>query len=167
MKNYTDDTVWMLEFLAVGVFLSLAAMLAILGGYILVGALVLGTLIALPIVAILTTYRGVARWAQSRARKAVPGEAEGAPLVEMPVIARLVEIEGSCAQDHPYAPGDEFVFEDENTVVPAICGPARHGLLPYVEEFRAGRDGHEARIRCPLSDSVLAFELRREEKAAA
>ncbi|MFQ5875128.1 MAG: hypothetical protein ACE5JL_15210, partial [Dehalococcoidia bacterium] len=158
-----NETAWMLGSVAAGAFMAIAALLGILGGYLLGLGLVLVVLLSLPFMALLAGGVAIWRLATGKTRSVAPKVPREELLLEMPVVARLVEMQGSCARKIQYTEGDEFTFEESGRVTPALCGPARNGFLPYVRRLHTGEDGHEARIRCPLSGSILVFELRLKE----
>ena len=166
MGRQHAETRWVLGGLSAGAALAVAAVAAMLAGYMLVGVVVLGLFLAAPAAGVVVTARGV----RAQARHGAPAPAtvpQATPAAEVPVVARLVEMQGSCARRVQYAVGDEFTFQDGQRVSPALCGPALRGLLPYVGKLRAGENGRVATLRCPLSGSVLVFELRPGELVAA
>lgn len=160
--------VWVLVTLGLLFFLALAALFAIIGGYVLAGLLVVVVvLLSLPIMALGAGVMGIARLVRRRAPVTVLAPPTTGQAVEMPVVVRLTEMQGSCARKIRYAVGDEFIFESGEGVTPEMCGPTRHGLLPYVQRLRGGEEVHEAKIQCPLSGSILVFQLRPKELASA
>ena len=102
--------------------------------------------------------------AASKQRRRVTADTAPHQMV-LPVTARLVGMDGACARKIQYALNDEFTFEGKKKVTPKMCGPAFHGLLPYVQMRRSGENGHEARVQCTLPGSILLFKLVVREPA--
>ncbi len=163
MKIQQGQTIWMAASLAGGFVLAVVALFAILGGYILGSLLVAIMVLASPFMLTLALGQGLRALAGARARAPSPQIPVKAPVG--PVVARLVQMDGSCARRIKYVVGDEFTFQNGAKVTPPMCGPALHGIRPYVEKFRTGEDGHVARVQCPISGSILVFELRPKEPA--
>lgn len=110
--------------------------------------------------ALVQSYRGVARKAPLPAPAPIP---QARPTVPTPVVVTLVSMQGSCARKIQYAVGNIFTFED-GVVTPEMCGPALHGLRPIVEEVRSTQEPRTARLQCPLSGSVMVFEVKAQER---
>lgn len=143
----------------------LVAMAILVSGFAVVTLgllLVMGFVVALPVMGIVAAGLGVRALAKQRARERAIAGAK-----PIPVHVRLVEMTGQCVGGHNYFVGEEFTFQGERTVTPRMCGPALHGLMPYIQKLRTGENGHEARIQCPKSGSVLVFELSPEVQRAA
>lgn len=152
-----------------GFFLAMVALLAILAGPMMalfvVGMLFIGVM-ALSMLAVAKGATALIQALQVRARPTpIPTPAaapQAKPATATPVVATLVAMEGSCARKIPYAVGNTFTFED-GIVTPEMCGPAMHGLRPIVEEVRSTQGARTAHLRCPLSGSVLVFEVKAQE----
>lgn len=152
-----------------GFLLAVLALLAILAGPMLallaVGMLLLiavtlsNVAVGKGVIALVQSYPGVARKAPVPTPAAVP---QARPTGATPVVATLVSMQGSCARKIQYAVGNTFTFED-GVVTPQMCGPALHSLRPIVEEVRSSQETRTAHLRCPLSGSLLVFEVKAQE----
>lgn len=172
--NQRNETVWVLGAALLGFCLAMLALLGMIGGYLIVALLcvlaILAGLIAVAVIGI----RGLA-WGLTAAGKAIQalatrkGLETPAPMPvgngahEGAVIARVVEMQGSCARKIPYAVGNEFLLTGEGKAQPPLCNFALHRLRPYVTRLLAGTDGHVAKLQCPISGGILVFELRTYE----
>ncbi|GBD11892.1 hypothetical protein HRbin23_01575 [bacterium HR23] len=174
-SNHTQAHLWnglaSLLMLMGGFLLAVLALLAILAGpmlALLVAGMLLLVGVALSGFALVWGSVALVRGLSPRA-KPTPGPTtvpEAPPAPATPVVATLLAMEGACARKVRYAVGNSFTFED-GRVQPAMCGPALHALRPVVAEVRTTRGARLARLQCPLSGSVLVFEVKAQERRPA
>ncbi|MBI4301354.1 MAG: hypothetical protein HY664_01965 [Chloroflexi bacterium] len=131
--------------------------LGMFGGFIVVPVIAIG-LIGLIIAGPVFVVAAVVQ----RVRMPLQRRLVHTKVAEEAIIARIVQMNGLCARKISYKPGDEFVFQTEKKVFPSLCGPAYHGVLPFVSKFRTSQSDSTCKIQCPLSGSVITFQLQKK-----
>ncbi|MBI2867099.1 MAG: hypothetical protein HYX97_02040 [Chloroflexi bacterium] len=154
-----QGVMWVVGTLALGAVLAIVALASILAGYILIAVFVLVLLAAEAGMSIAALVMFTRHLVSRRALTVAAGQPQAVSIARAPVVACLTAVEAPGGGSVPCAAGSEFTFLTDRRVTPVLCGPALKGLLPYVHDLRVAKDGHVARVRCPVSGTILVFEL--------
>ncbi|MBI4234289.1 MAG: hypothetical protein HY686_07610 [Chloroflexi bacterium] len=146
-----------------GPFVAIGALILMLGAGFMAALVVLLALpfgLAVAAVGQLARVRRPALSAVEAPRVAeAPAVAPAQKEALVPVVARVLEVHGTCAAGLQYTPGQAFTFQNGHVLGSGLCEGARKGLQPFVRDVRLSREGKAVHYRCPLSGALLAFEL--------